>query len=82
MNPNSFKCPECGSTEPSVFMLVETDFSEDDAWSGVLQRCKCARCNFTIPAHLAERWHDISYDQAVQEWRQTYRSSAPRHPAN
>jgi len=49
-----FKCPECGSTEPSESIFVETEFSENDIWSSVLQRHRCAKCGFVIPAHLAE----------------------------
>jgi len=74
---STFKCPERGSTELNEFPFVEPEFSEDDPWSGVLQRYKCASCKFTIPAHLAERWDGLSYDQAVQEWCQHYRSTAP-----
>jgi hypothetical protein len=63
-------------------MLVETEFNENDPWSGVLQRCECAHCHFTIPAHLAERWHDMSYEQAVKEWHDEYRATAPKHLAD
>ena len=77
----SFKCPECGSTESNESVLVETDFSKDDPWSGVLQRRRCAKCGFVIPAHLAELWAGISHEQAAEEWRKCYRDSAPKHAA-
>ena len=78
----SFKCPECGSTESNESALVETAFSKDDPWSDILQRHRCVRCGFVIPAHLAELWDGISQEAAVEEWRKCFRSSAPKHFAD
>jgi len=54
--------------------MVSTVFAEGDAWSGVLERISCARCGFIIPAHLAQRWDDISVEQARREWSEIYRA--------
>lgn len=77
MDAREFKCPECGATEVSEFAFVETIFAESDPWSEVLQRCKCGRCGRIIPAHLAERWDGISYEDAAKEWLSKFRSPAP-----
>lgn len=82
MSSQSFKCPECGSTESSESALVETEFSENDIWSGVLQRHRCAKCRFVIPAHLAELWDGISPEEAIEEWHKLYRASAPKDVAD
>jgi len=47
-------------------------------WSGILQQYECSKCHMTIPAHLAERWNGISYEQAVEEWQKRYRATAPK----
>ena len=78
MNPADFICPECGSREANEFIFVDGQCNAADPWSGVLQRCKCAKCGSIIPAHLSERWNGIPEDQAVQEWKQVYRSTAPK----
>jgi hypothetical protein len=71
-----FICPECDSTEAATVAMVSTCEDAENAWSSVLQRISCAQCHFPIPAHLAERWDGISIEQAKQEWRQIYRSTA------
>lgn len=71
-----FICPECGSTEASTYEMVSTDYDSQDPWSGVLQRITCAKCDFVIPAHLAERWDEMSVEDARQEWQAEYRETA------
>ena len=57
---NTFKCPECGSTEVGSHLYVSPDPSSyqnvDDPWSHVLQQIECGDCNNCIPSHLGERW--------------------------
>ena len=78
VNVKQFKCPECGATKVCEFAFVETNFAESDPWNGVLQRCKCAQCGRIIPAHLAERWGGISYEDATTAWHTEFRATAPK----
>ena len=74
---NTFKCPECGSTEVGSHLYVSPDPSSyhkvDDPWSHVLQQIQCGDCNSYIPSHLGERWNDISYESAQKEWIKKYK---------
>ena len=74
MNPNEFICPECGSHDSGMELMVSPDVNKLDSWSHVLQRIQCARCQSTIPAHLAERWNNLSVEEAQKEWRKDYRA--------
>jgi hypothetical protein len=73
---DTFICPECGSTEASSLLMVSTTFDPRDPWSSVLQRITCAKCDYVIPAHLGERWNNISIEDAQQEWQKEYRETA------
>jgi len=69
----SFQCPECGSIKIKSHLYVSTISDPDDPWSNVLQQLECASCNFCIPAHLGERWDNISYEDAKKEWIKIYK---------
>ena len=75
----SFKCPECGSTTIRSELNVSTDLSTgggySSPWSHVLLQHECGGCSEYIPAHLGERWNDISYEKAKKKWREIYKSS-------
>ena len=73
-----FKCPECASTEPDMVAMVETDPDDRGPCAKILQRITCAKCGYEIPTHLAERWDNMTYAQAVTEWKQIFRPGAPR----
>ena len=77
---NSFKCPECGSTEVGSQLYVSPDPSSyhkiDDPWAHVLQQIQCGDCNSYIPSHLGERWNDISYESAQKEWIKKYKKNS------
>lgn len=75
---SGFVCPECGSTEASTYEDVSTDYDPQNPWSGVLERITCAKCDFLIPAHLGERWGQMSVEEARQEWQDVYRETAWR----
>ena len=76
---NTFKCPECGSTEVGSHLYVSPDPSSyrnaDDPWSNVLQQIQCGDCNNYIPSHLGERWNRILYKKAVNKWKKKYKKS-------
>ena len=72
---NSFKCPECASDKYKSHLYVSTEPNLDDPWSSVLQQYECANCNNYIPAHLAERWDNISFEKAKEEWLNIYKRS-------
>jgi RNA polymerase subunit RPABC4/transcription elongation factor Spt4 len=77
MNLPEFICPECGSRETGIVSLVEREFVKGDAWSAILQEYQCPQCHSIIPAHLAERWDNLTVEQAQKEWRDIYRDSQP-----
>ena len=74
---SSFKCPECGSAEVASNLCVSTDWSitgkASDPWSYVLQQIHCANCDEYIPSHLGERWDNMSYESARNEWFNKYK---------
>ncbi len=72
---SSFKCPECKSNTYKSHIYVSTYPDPNDPWSNVLQQYECANCNKYIPAHLAERWDDISFEKAKEEWINFYKKS-------
>ena len=69
----SFQCPECGSIKIKSRLYVSTIPDPDDPWSSVLQQLECVSCNSCIPAHLGERWDNISYEDAKKEWIKIYK---------
>ena len=69
----SFICPECNSTEYKSHLYVSTEPDPNDPWSSVLQQLECGGCNSYIPAHLGERWDNISYEDAKKEWIKKYK---------
>ena len=77
---NTFKCPECGSTEIGSQLFVSPDPNSydniDDPWTHVLRQILCGDCNNYIPSHLGERWNDISYESAKKEWIKKYKKNS------
>ena len=69
----SFICPECNFTEFKSYLCVSTIPESKDPWSSVLQKYECAKCKNYIPAHLGERWDDVSLDEAQKEWLEIYK---------
>ena len=69
----SFQCPECGSIKIKSQLYVSTVPDPNDPWSSVLQQLECGGCNSYIPAHLGERWDNISYEDAKKEWIKIYK---------
>ena len=75
---NKFICPECGGTKVASTLCVSTDWSvtgeATSPWSYVLQQLCCYSCNNYIPAHLGERWNNITYKKAVDDWKKIYKN--------
>ena len=72
-----FICPECGSTESKYEQHVSRDPlvpKDKNPWSSVLQIITCKQCHREIPAHLGERWDNISIEDAQKEWKKEYRN--------
>jgi hypothetical protein len=67
MNNQDFICPECGSNEAGVTTNVSAIPEERYAWTSVLKRIRCAKCRRDIPAHMAERWDGLSFEEAQKE---------------
>lgn len=76
MNKNSFKCPECGGDSSSGGACVSPPpYDPAEPWTGIHSITRCDSCDYDIPDHLGERWDDISYEQAVKEWKEVYRDT-------
>jgi hypothetical protein len=71
----SFKCPECGSDKIRSELNVSTDPNSNDPWSKVLLQFECNGCHSYIPAHLGERWNNITYEEAKKEWLLKYKKN-------
>jgi hypothetical protein len=39
---------------------------------------ECNDCKMIIPTHLAERWDNLSIDQAKDEWVKLYRKDSKK----
>ena len=77
---SKFICPECGSQDEPDELFVSKEpilgaSYKKDPWDSVLQQMECISCNMVIPAHLGERWNDISIEQAQQEWKAIYKKN-------
>ena len=64
---NKFICPECGSQDEPNELFI--------SWDSVLQQMECISCNMVIPAHLGERWNNITIEQAQKEWKAIYKKN-------
>lgn len=73
MEQHEFICPECGGTEPCGISHISTEYNPGDPWSRVLQTISCSQCGYDIPAHLAERWDDMTMEEAQREWKSVYK---------
>jgi hypothetical protein len=82
MNPKDFICPECGSREPGDSVFISTVPNGNDPWSSVLRTIECNQCHSTIPAHLAERWDDLTLEAAQKQWQEIYRDSGLKKRCN
>ena len=75
-----FICPECGSKEARMQAMVSrptpTGKKNEDPWASVLQEIECASCKMIIPAHLGDRWNNMSVEAAQKEWKELYRKTS------
>jgi len=75
---NEFICPECGSKDDGIQMMVSKsppEKDDKDPWTSVLQQMECNSCKNIIPAHLGERWDNMSIEAAQKEWKEFYRKT-------
>ena len=75
---NKFNCPECGSVKVKENFHYKSK-SGDSLYSKVLHEIQCASCFMDIPGHLGERLHNISIEEAKNEWLNKYK---PEHLKN
>lgn len=75
---NKFNCPECGSNKVKENFHYKSKFG-DSLYSKVLHEIQCASCFMDIPGHLGERLHNISVEEAKNEWLNKYK---PEHLKN
>lgn len=59
-------------------LLVSSKPLSSNPCSGVLEWITCAICKTDIPAHLGERWDDITPGQAREKWLRLYRPNRCR----
>ena len=69
MDNDDFKCPNCECEEilEQKFLSIEEP-NDLNPWSSVTQVIKCDSCKKTIPAHLGERWDEITFEEARKEY--------------
>ncbi|MCI5053572.1 MAG: hypothetical protein MRY23_01965 [Pelagibacteraceae bacterium] len=74
---NQFLCPECGSKDGGLETLLNKEMNEEskDPWDSVLEQIECSVCGSVIPAHLAERWDNLSIEDAKKEWKEKYKKN-------
>ena len=48
---------------------------KSDPWDSVLNQMECVSCHMIIPAHLGERWDDLSLEQAQKQWKDLYKKN-------
>ncbi len=81
-----FICPNCQSSSCSGLAFVDPGWTfgigspSGSPWDFVFQLRFCGECGATIPAHLAERWEDMTVVEAEEEWGRVYRDH--RYDAN
>jgi hypothetical protein len=76
-----FICPECGCKESGEEILMSKEppaTKNKNPWAGVMQKVVCNDCNMIIPTHLAERWDNLSIEQAKDEWVKLYRKDSKK----
>lgn len=73
-NRQHFICPECGNTEPGEETMVSPEFDINDPRTEVMQWLRCNQCGVNIPAHIAERWDNLTEEEARQAWHDKYRN--------
>ena len=69
-----FICPNCYGQSATSYMSVSPELGEGppSPWKAILQRIKCDDCCYIIPAHLGERWNDLSLEDARRQWFEVY----------
>ena len=77
---NSFICPECESEDSGEELLLSKEINDysKDPWASVLQQIECLSCGSIIPSHLAERWNNLSIEDAKKEWKEKYKKNNQR----
>ncbi len=75
MDNENFICPNCNSKEilEQMFLSIEAP-NNSDPWSSISQVIKCEGCKKTIPAHLGERWDEITFEEAKKEYLEKYKN--------
>lgn len=76
-----FICPECNSKESGEETLISREPSpikNKNPWSSVMQQVECNDCKMIIPTHIAERWDNLSIEQAKNEWVKVYRKDSKK----
>lgn len=76
MTDKTFICPECGGRRLASAMNVSPSRATSEPWASVFARAECYECKAVIPIALAERWNEISLEEAKSKWRATFRGHA------
>ena len=77
IDPGGFICPECDSRDvKEEVMISRPQPTGKSPWEGILQQMECASCKMIIPAHLGERWDNMSIEEAQKEWKKIYRKTS------
>lgn len=76
-----FICPECGSKQSGEEMMLSVPpprGKSKNPWDSVMQQIECNECKMIIPSHLGERWNNISYEKAKEEWKNLYKKNSKK----
>ena len=77
----NFICPECGCKESGEEILMSKEppsTKSKNPWASVMQQVECNDCKKIIPSHLAERWDNLTVEQAKDEWVKLYRKDSKK----
>ena len=70
---SNFICPSCLSDKILTEKFISIGLpNNNDPWSSITQIIQCGNCKKNIPAHLGERWNNLTLESAKEELKKYY----------
>ncbi|WP_440675491.1 hypothetical protein [Candidatus Pelagibacter sp. HIMB1593] len=70
---SNFICPSCLSYKILTEKFISIGLpNNNDPWSSITQIIQCGNCKKNIPAHLGERWNNLTLESAREELKKYY----------
>jgi len=70
---SNFICPSCLSDKILAEKFISIGLpNNNDPWSSITQIIQCGNCKKKIPAHLGERWNNLTLESAKEELKKYY----------